>query len=130
MKSIQVRWSRYVRRCWRSRDELISDVLLWTPSHGCAKVGWSARTYIQQLCAKTGCSLEDLPEVMDNREGWQERVRDICADGVTWWWWWANIFAEIWFLGLLGDKPQHRNFVATSSYHSAVYCWSAMGKPS
>ena len=31
MKTIQVRWTRYAGLCWRSRDELISDVLLWTP---------------------------------------------------------------------------------------------------
>ena len=42
-----------------------------------------ARTYIQQFCADTGCSIEYLPEVMDDREGWGERVRDSCADGVT-----------------------------------------------
>ena len=50
-KTIQVRWTRHAGCCWRSRDELISDVLLWTPSHGQAKAGWPARTYIQQLCA-------------------------------------------------------------------------------
>ena len=33
-----------------------------------------ARTYIQQLCANTGCSLQILPEVMDNREGWWEMM--------------------------------------------------------
>ena len=37
-------------------------VLLWTPSHGRAKAGQPARTYIQQLCADTGCIPEDLPE--------------------------------------------------------------------
>ena len=26
---------------------------------------------IQQLCADTECSLEDLPEAMDDREGWR-----------------------------------------------------------
>ena len=31
-------------------------MLLWTPSHGRAKTGRPARTYIQQLCADTGCS--------------------------------------------------------------------------
>ena len=31
---------------------------------------------------------EDLPEAMNNREKWRERVRDICAGGMTWWWWW------------------------------------------
>ena len=64
----------------------VGDVLLRTPSHGRAKAGRSAGTYIQQLCADTGCSLEDLPEAMDDREGWQERIRDIRADGVTLWW--------------------------------------------
>ena len=29
--TIRVRWTRHARHCWRSRDELISDVLLWTP---------------------------------------------------------------------------------------------------
>ena len=68
-KTIQVRRTRHAGHCWRSRDELISHVLLWTPSHGRAKAGRPARNYIQQLCADTGCSLEDLPEVMDDREG-------------------------------------------------------------
>ena len=31
MKSIQVRRTRYAGHCWRSKDELISDVLLLTP---------------------------------------------------------------------------------------------------
>ena len=30
-KSIQVRRTRHAGHCWRSKDELISDVLLWTP---------------------------------------------------------------------------------------------------
>ena len=85
-KTIQVRRTRHAGHCWRIRDELISDVLLWTHSHGWAKAGWPARTYIQQLCEDTGCSPEDLPEAMNDREGWRERVRDICADGTTRWW--------------------------------------------
>ena len=82
-KTIQVRRTTHGGHYWRSRDELINDVLLWTPSHGRAKAGRTARTYIQQLCADTGCSPEDLPEAMDEREGWWERVRDIRADSVT-----------------------------------------------
>ena len=31
-KSIQVRRTRHAGHCWRSRDELIRDVLLWTPT--------------------------------------------------------------------------------------------------
>ena len=66
-----------------SRDELIRDVLLWTPTHGRAKAGRPARTYIQQLCEDTGCSPEDLPRAMNDREEWQERVRDIRATSAT-----------------------------------------------
>ena len=88
METIQVRRTKHVRHCWRSKDELISDTLLWTPSHGQAKAGQPARTYIQQLCADTGYSLEDLPGAMDDRDGWRERVREIYAGSKTWWWWW------------------------------------------
>ena len=86
-KTIQVRRTRHAGHCWRSRDELVSDAHLWTPSHGRAKTGRPAPTYIQQLCADTGCSPEDLPKAMDDMEGWRERVRNIRADSTTWWWW-------------------------------------------
>ena len=82
-KTIQVRRTRHVGHCWRSRDELISDVLLWTPTYGRAKAGRTARTYIQRLCEDTGCGPEDLLEVMNGREKWRERVRDIRASGTT-----------------------------------------------
>ena len=67
----------------RSRDELISDVLLWTPTHGRAKARRPARTYIQQLCEDTGCCPEDLLMAMNDREKWRERVRDIHATSTT-----------------------------------------------
>ena len=35
-----------------------------------------------------GCSPEDLPKAMNDRERWRERARDIRADGSTRWWWW------------------------------------------
>ena len=82
-KTIQARRTRHAGHCWRSKDELISDVLLWTPAYGRAKAGRPARTYIQQLCEDTGCSPEDLPEAMNDREKWRGRVRDIRAGGTT-----------------------------------------------
>ena len=45
-KTIQARRTRHAGHCWRSRDELISDILLLTPTYGRAKVGRPARTYI------------------------------------------------------------------------------------
>ena len=93
-KTIQVRWTRHVGHCWRSRGELISDVPLWTPSHGHTKAGRPARTYSQQLCADTGCSFE----VMNNSKGLWERVRDIHADGKTWWWWYIYMYISKYIL--------------------------------
>ena len=87
-KTIQVRRTRHAGHSWRSRDELVSDVLLWAPIYGREKGGQPALTYIQQLCEDTGCGPEDLPEAMNDRENWRERVRDIRASGSTWWWWW------------------------------------------
>ena len=82
-KTIQVRRTRHAGLCWKCRDELISDVLLWIPTYGRAKAGRPARTYILQLCEDTGCSSEDLPEVMNDQVKWRKRVRDICASGPT-----------------------------------------------
>ena len=82
-ETIQVRRTRHAGHCWRSKDELVSDVLLWTPTYGQAKAGRPARTYIQQLCEDTGCKPGDLPEAMNDREKWRERVRDIRAGGTT-----------------------------------------------
>ena len=68
-QNIKIKRIRHAGHNWRSREVLINDVLLWTLSHGQAKAGWPARTYIQQLCLDTGCSPEDLPEPMDERGG-------------------------------------------------------------
>ena len=88
-KPIKVRRTRRKGHYWRSKVELISDVLLWTLSYGRTKAGRPARTYIQQLFVDTGCSLEDLPKAMNDREEWPERVWDIRASGTIWcWWWW------------------------------------------
>ena len=89
-KTIQVRWARHAGHCWRSKDELISGVLLWTPAYGRAKAGRPARINIQQLCEDTRCSPENLPKVMNDRKKWRERVRDIRASGTTWWWWYCK----------------------------------------
>ena len=95
---IQVRRTRHAGHSWRSRDELISEVLKWTPIYGLAKARRPARTYIQQLCEHTGCSHEDLLEAMNDREKWREKVWDIRASGTTrswWWWWWWIVLKSI-----------------------------------
>ena len=91
-KTIKVRRTRHAGHCWRSMDELISDVLLSTPTYGRAKAGRPARTYIQQLYEDTVCSPGHLPEAMNDRVKWRERVRDIRASGTTWWWWYIYLY--------------------------------------
>ena len=111
-KTIQARRTRHAGHCWRSTDELISNVLLWTPAYGQVKAGRPARIYIQQLCEDTRCSPEDLPEAMNDREKWRESVRDICARGTTWWWWLFNAY--------LGDEWLHSSFNYISSKVNAI----------
>ena len=114
-KTIQVRRTRHAGHCWRSRDELIRDVLLWIPTHGRAKAGRPARTYIQQLCEDTGCCSEDLPRAMNDREEWRERVRDIRAACTIWWWWW-------WYAILNKSRRQHPTKNQLYGYLPPISC--------
>ena len=104
-KTIQVRRTRHAGHCWRSKDEIVSDVLLWTPAYGQSKAGRPARTYLQQLCDDTGCNPGHLPEAMNDRETWRERVRDIRASRTSWSWWWhgSHVYWETLYLHYLSS---------------------------
>ena len=58
-KTIQVRRTRHAGHCWRNKDELISDVLLWTPAYGQVKAGnqlehtYSSYVRIRDVALKT-----------------------------------------------------------------------------
>ena len=82
-KNIQMRRTRHEGHCWRSRDELIRDELLLTPSYGRARKGRPVSTYIQQICEDTWRSPEDLTEALNDKERWRDRVKDSRADGRT-----------------------------------------------
>ena len=41
--------TRFCEHCWRSKDELINDIPLWTPIHGYTSAGQPAKTYTHQL---------------------------------------------------------------------------------
>ena len=72
-KTIQIRGTRHAGPCWKSRNELINDALLRTPSNRRTIVCRPKRTYLQQHCTDTECIVEELPWVMDDRDEWQER---------------------------------------------------------
>ena len=69
---IQVRYAGHYKR---SKNKLISIILLQIPTHGNISVGWPVKTYIYQFCLDTGSCLENLPSVMTDRDEWQERVK-------------------------------------------------------
>ena len=132
-KTIQVRRTRHAGHCWRSRDELISDVLQWTPTYGRAKAGRLARTYIQQLCEDTGCSLKNLPEAMNDWEKWRERVRDIRAGGNTWWWWRIFSIRQRVFKNCirtwLNQRVFFSNLLVFSILMPCLRCWLVINLP-
>ena len=70
-KTIQIRQTRHAGHCRRSRSELISDFLEWTPTRRHASAGQPTRIFLRQLCSDTGFSLVDVPEAMDDRDKWQ-----------------------------------------------------------
>ena len=56
---IQIKRTRHAGHCCKSKEELIRDGFLWTPTHGHTGVGSPAKTYINQLCGDSRCHLED-----------------------------------------------------------------------
>ena len=46
-KTNQIRWTRHVGHCGRSKNELIRDVLQWNPSHKHTSIWRPTRTYLQ-----------------------------------------------------------------------------------
>ena len=79
--SFRVRWIAHIELCCRRKDKLISNVYLWSSTHGHTSYEWPAKTSICQFCADTRWSLEDLPRARDNSDGWweSERVREFRA---------------------------------------------------
>ena len=87
-QTIQVRRTRHAGHCLWHKDEFINDDLLWTLVHGRFNIGQPAKTGKYQLDVDSRWGLEDLPETMDDLDGWWERKRDrkLCAVWAIWWW--------------------------------------------
>ena len=66
-QTIQVWWTRHSEHYRQSKDKLISNVLLWTPTPGHTSVGWPAKTY--QPYVDTGCCLDDLTRAITDWDG-------------------------------------------------------------
>ena len=81
---VQVRRRRsYAGKHWRSNDELISDVFLWSPTHRRSSIGRPAKIYISYI-QKKNCRVKHLFRLMDNWDGWWEMRKEILALSATW----------------------------------------------
>ena len=60
--------------CWRSRNEVVSNLVLWEPKHGNRSVRGQAGTFVDLLEAVTRVPRDCLPAAMDNRVGCRKRV--------------------------------------------------------
>ena len=63
------------------KDGVISDVMLWDPKHGTAKVGRPVKKDTKLLTEDTGLQIEDFHKTMDDRVLWRERVNVVGATG-------------------------------------------------
>ena len=57
LQTIWERWTKHARLCRASKEKLINDILLWTPTHGHTSVDRIVKTYFHH-CAYTECCLE------------------------------------------------------------------------
>ena len=71
---IKDRRMRFAGHCYRSKEEVISELMLWKPTHGTVKPGRPFKTYTKQLTEDCEYHFEDLHNAMSDREVWRSRV--------------------------------------------------------
>ena len=74
--TIRERRLRFDGHCWRSKNEVVGDLVLWEPKHGKGSVGGQARTFVDLLEADTGVPRDCLPAAMDDRVGGRKRTME------------------------------------------------------
>ena len=75
--TLLIRRLRFIGHCWRKKDEVISELLLWEPKHGARKRGRPATTYVNQLRNDTGLSIAELKSIMGNRKEWMKLLNRV-----------------------------------------------------
>ena len=104
---LRERRMRFAGHCWRAKQELASNLLLWSPNHGKRWVGRPAITYIDlaspadilrrgegtrdarlgmssgeakiELCRDAGCLPNYLPAWLQDRDGRSDRLMNASA---------------------------------------------------
>ena len=65
---------RFSGHCWRSKNEVVSDLVLWEPKLDKRNVGGQARTFVDLLEADTEVPRDYLPAKMEDRVGWRKKA--------------------------------------------------------
>ena len=75
-------------------------------------------------------ALKTLPEAMNDREKWWEKVKHIRASGTTWWWWWLVSWSSNlhkWFAWTASEKGRSKialvdtAFCFSTEYHLYLF---------
>ena len=75
-KTIKIRRTRHAGHCWRSKGRAHKRCTPTDPFTWPRKGRTTSSNLQLQFCVDTGCSPEDLPEAIDDREGCRERERE------------------------------------------------------
>lgn len=77
---------RFAGYCWCSK-EAARDILLWIPSHR-KRTPSRLKMYIDHLMEDTGCRLDEIPNAMNDRNGWKQHVIECWVCSTLWWRYW------------------------------------------
>ena len=81
-ETIQRQRLGFACHCWRNKNELAGELVLWDPTHGQRKIGRPALVYPDILVRDTGCQYNELPNAMSDRDNWRNRVK-LCRASST-----------------------------------------------
>ena len=105
-KMIKARRTRHAGHCWRSRDELISDVLVWTPH-------MAEQKQDEQLETTYSSSVRIRDLALRTCLGWWmigRRVRDIRAGSFSLEFEWQQVFSSLQDSSQIFTRPLHSSF--------------------
>ena len=68
---IRRRFLKFAEHCLRRDDEVVSDLVLWEPTHGTRIRGRQPESYIRNLERQTGIPASEMRVAMMNRAVWR-----------------------------------------------------------
>ena len=75
--TLMIRRLRFIGHCWRKKDEVISELLLWEPKQSTRKRGRPVLTYVDQLPNDAGLSIAELKSIIGSRKEWMKLVNGV-----------------------------------------------------